>query len=302
MSRLGEAEVFVAVVDAGGFTAAARALGMTQPAVSRRVTALEARLGTRLLVRSTRRLRLTDAGEAFYERSRVALAELEDAECAAAAEGTELRGRLRLTSPPAFSRAVLVPHLAAFSAAHPAISVELLLTERRLDLADEGIDLAVRIADPGQRAGLVQTRLTTFTMIACAAQSYLSARGNPRAPADLARHACLVQSGSLRHDTWRFERGGKWTSVQVQGALSSNDVDALRLAARAGMGIALLPSFLAEADIRTGALRPLLGRFSSPRIDVYAVYGERRHLPARVRALLDFLVSCLRRGSAPGSK
>ena len=149
MSRLEDAEVFVAVVDAGGFTAAATALGVTQPAVSRRIAALEARLGVRLLTRSTRRLRPTAAGSSFYARARRALAELEEGECEASAESAELRGGLRFTAPPAFGRHVVVPQLAAFTAAHPAITIDLVLGERRLDLAEEAVDLAVRIDDPG---------------------------------------------------------------------------------------------------------------------------------------------------------
>jgi DNA-binding transcriptional LysR family regulator len=152
----------------------------------------------------------------------------------------------------------------------------------------------VRLADAGSRADLIHTRLGRFTLVACAAPDYLAARGEPRTPAELAQHACLVQTGSVRRDTWRFERGGKWSSVAVRGPLRSNDVEALRHAARAGMGIAALPSFLADPDIHAGALRRVMPRFSGPLVDIFAVYPQRRHLPARVRAALDFLVRALR--------
>ena len=202
MSRIGDAEVFVAVVDAGGFTPAAVALGLSQPAVSRRVAGLEARLGVRLLARTTRRIRPTDAGRMFYERCRRALAELEEAECEAAAQGADLRGVLRLAAPPAFGRAVLMTHLAAFSTAHPAISIDLRLGERQLDLREEAVDLAVRLGDPGRAPGLIRTRLGEFRLVACAAAAYLEVRGAPRTAADLVRHACVVQAGATVRDLW----------------------------------------------------------------------------------------------------
>jgi DNA-binding transcriptional LysR family regulator len=161
MSRLEDAEVFVAVVDAGGFTAAATTLGVSQPAISRRIAALEARLGVRLLTRSMRRLRPTDAGATFYARARRALGELAEGECEAAAASAEPRGTLRITAPPAFGRHVLVPALAAFTTAHPAIMLDLMLAERRFDLAEERIDLALRIDDPGRASELIHTLSAT---------------------------------------------------------------------------------------------------------------------------------------------
>jgi DNA-binding transcriptional LysR family regulator len=172
--------------------------------------------------------------------------------------------------------------------------MDLLLTERRVDLLDEGFHLAIRVADPRPGVDLIRKRLGAFTMIACAADAYLSAHGAPRTPVDMVRHTCLPQRGDAGQDTWRFERDGKTSSVEVRGPLRSNDVDALRLAALGGMGIALLPSYLAEADLRSGALRRVLRRYAGIQVDVYALYPERRHLPARVRALLDFLGGRLR--------
>ncbi len=301
MSRLEEAEVFVAVVDAGGFTAAAHALGVTQPAVSRRIAALEARLGVRLLTRSTRRLRPTDVGAEFYERARRALAELDEGECQAAATSAEVRGNLRVTAPPAFGRHVLVPAVAAFTAVHSAITVDLVLAERRLDLVEEEIDLAIRIDDPGRASELVHTRLGDFAVVTCAAPSYLRRRGTPKAPSELARHACLLQSGPTRGTIWSFaaraangRRAAEPATVAVAGPLRTNDVAAIAAAARAGMGIARLPEFLVAADLVAGVLRPVLPRFATRRVDVFAVYSQRRHLPARTRALLDFLIGRVR--------
>lgn len=300
MSRIEDAEAFVAVVDAGGFTAAARALDLSQPAVSRRIGALEGRLGVRLLLRSTRRFRPTAAGQAFYERCRRLLGDLEEAENEAAAQGAELRGIVRLAAPPSFGRNVLLPHLAAFATVHPAIKLDLALSERPVDLGEEGFDLAVRIGDPGSAAGLIRTRLTGFDAVACAAPSYLAAHGTPRRPSDPERHACLVQAGTTPHDRWTFiaeRRSARAVAdaVHVTGPLRSNDVESLAVACRAGMGIAVLPTFLIAADLKQRTLRRLFARWQARSIDVWAVYAEKRHMPARVRALLDFLVTRLRK-------
>jgi DNA-binding transcriptional LysR family regulator len=295
VSRLEDAEVFVAVVDAGSFTAAAAALGVTQPAVSRRVAALEARLGVRLLVRA-KRLRPTEAGAAFHDRARRALGELEEGEHEASATSAELRGALRVTAPPAFARHVLTPHLAAFAARHPAIALDLMLAERRLDLAEEDVDLAIRIDDPGRAPGLIHTRLGELAVRPYAAPAYLAAHGTPRTPMDLARHACLLQTGPTRGSTWTFTINGASpdrVSVPVRGPLRSNDMESLAAAARAGMGVALLPDFLAAVPSAM-RLRPLLSRCTPRRVPVFAVYGERRHFPARTRALLDFLLARMR--------
>lgn len=302
MSRIGDAEVFVEVVDKGGFTAAARALGLSQPAVSRRITALEARLGVRLLARSTRALRTTDAGRLFYERCRLALIELVEAESEATAHGTDLRGSLRLTAPPAFARAVLLPHLAAFSVAHPGLVIDLRTGERYVDLSHESYDLAIRIGDPGQSSGLIRTRLTEFHSIACAAPSYLEANGTPRSPSALEQHACLVQAAQAPRDVWTFTPRRRTDRpevlrAKVTGSFRSNDVESLAIAARGGLGITLLPDYLIAADLEQGTLRRILPGYDTREVEVWAVYAERRHLPRRVRVLLDFLIPRLRRST-----
>jgi DNA-binding transcriptional LysR family regulator len=204
-----------------------------------------------------------------------------------------------------------MPHVAAFCAAHPAISIDLMLGERQLDLREDAIDLAVRLGDPGRPPGLIRTRLGEFRLVACAAPEYLAERGEPRTAGDLAGHACVVQSASTLRDVWTFSRGGGSSarraageSAKVSGPLRSNDVESLAIAVRAGMGIAVLPDFLVAGDLRRGNLRQVLPRLETPRVAIYAVYAERRHLPARVRALLDFLVVRLRgeRGNSKGKQ
>lgn len=290
MSTLSDTETFVAVVDAGGFSAAARILARSQPAVSRRVGALETRLGVRLLVRSTRRLRLTEAGAAYYERCRRLLAELADADADAAASARLPRGVLRVTAPPLLARRRLVPRLDAFLARWPELSLELTLAERVADVVEEDFDCAVRLFDPGRQPGVIARRVGGLAVVTCAAPAYLAARGTPRRPADLAAHECLVQLTRPPRQHWSFgaER------VAVRGRLRTTDVEALCIAAVGGLGIARLPAFLVDDDVRAGRLRPLLTRWRPPPAPVFAVYRERRHLPARVRVFIEFLAAALR--------
>ncbi len=294
MSRLSEAEVFVTLVEAGGFSAAARLRGVTQSAISRRIAALEDRLGVRLLVRSTRRLRLSESGRNFYERCRGLLADLEEAEREVVASGGSTRGVLRLTAPPAFARHAILPRLGAFTRRYPEISVQLMLAERYVDLAEEGFELAIRLPTPGTSPGLIATRLSSFRMVVCCAPAYLQGRAAPAHPVDLAQHACLVQSATATQDVWTFRGPHGPQPVRVGGPLRTNDIEALCVAALGGLGIAMLPSFVVEGDLASGALQPLLEEFAPPRIKVWAVYHERRHLSPRVRVFLDWLVASLR--------
>lgn len=290
LSRLSDAETFVAVVDAGSFSAAAQALERTQPSISRRVGSLEARLGVRLLVRSTRRLRLTEAGAAYYERCRRLLAELAEAEADAAAAAQLPRGVLRVTAPPLLGRRRLVPQLPAFLERWPELSLELTLAERVVDVVEEDFDCAVRMIDPGRRPGVIARRVGAIAIVTCAAPDYLAARGTPRRPAELAAHDCLMQLTRPPRDRWAF--GAE--SVAVQGRLRITDVEALRVAAVAGLGVARLPAFVVEDDLRAGRLRALLTRWRPAPVPVFAVYRERRHLPARVRVFVQFLTTVLR--------
>jgi DNA-binding transcriptional LysR family regulator len=290
LSRLSDAETFVAVVEAGSFSAAAQALERSQPAISRRVTGLEARLGVRLLVRSTRRLRLTEAGAAYYERCRRLLAELAEAEADAGATAQLPRGVLRVTAPPLLARRRLVPRLSELLARWPELQVELTLAERVADVVEEDFDCAVRLFDPGRRPGVIARRVGSIAIVTCAAPAYLSARGTPRRPADLATHDCLLQLTRPLRDRWTY--GAE--SVTVQGRLRTTDVEALRVAALAGLGIARLPALAVDDDLRAGQLRLLLTRWRPAAVPVFAVYRERRHLPARVRVFVEFLAAVLR--------
>ena len=293
-------ETFVAVIDAGGFSLAARHLGLSQPAVSRRVAALERRLGTQLLSRIGRRLRLTAAGQELHQRCGPLLAELRRIERAASADrGTA--GTLRVTAPPALARRLVVPGLVDFHARHPEIRIALDTAERFAELADGGFDVALRLFTPGRHADLVTRRLASFAVVPCAAPAYLARRGTPRTPADLAAHDCLILAATREHADWSFRGDGR-DQVRVTGPLATNDVDALRVAAVSGLGVALLPAFAVDDDLRARRLRRLLPGFEPPPVPLYAVHGEPRGAPPRTRAFLDFVAAAARRaGNAASS-
>ena len=295
MARLSDAEVFVSVVECGGFSAAARRHGVTQPAISRRIAALEERLGARLLLRSTRRLALSEQGRHFYERCRRLLAEFDEAEQEVMARSAAPRGTLRVAAPPLFARRVLVPRMGAFLRRHPDITVELVLAERYVDLLEEGFELAIRLLGPDAGAALVARRVGTFRMIVCCAPSYRRAHGAPARPRDLAGHACLVHSAVATRDEWSFRGPDGAQAVRVRGPFRSNDIEAIHAAARAGMGIALLPSYAIDDDLASGALEPLLETFTLAPMKVWAVHAGRRHRSARLRLFLDWLVGALGR-------
>lgn len=294
---LSEAELFLAVVDARGFSRAARRLGRSQPAMSRAVAALEARLGVRLLDRTTRRMRLTEAGTAYAERCREAIAALRSAESAAHDAASTLRGRVRIAAPPTFARVRLAPLLPALAAAHPRIETEWVLADRNVDLVAEGFDVAIRLG-PLPDSSLTARRLPRERNVLCAGPELLAREGTPKRVEDLARRNCLVLAGDRVHSLARF--GAR--KVELTGNLASNDMGFLHAAARAGLGIAVLPSWLVADDLRDGALVELLPRTRLAPIDVWALVAAGRAAPRRVRSVVDFLVKALRGDANEGSR
>lgn len=297
LDRLSDAEVFLAVVDGGGFSGGARLVGRSQPAVSRRVAALEARLGTRLLERTTRHVRLTAAGEGFLRGCREALAALRDAESLALDATAVVRGPLRVSAPPAWSRAVLVPLLAELVRAHPELSFELLLVERYVDLVEEGVDVALRLG-PLRASSLTARRIDGGRFVLCAAPSYLRRKAAPRSVADLARHDALVLTTSNERRRWPFRERGRAVAFEPRGRIAANDVGLLREAAVAGQGVTVLPSYLVATDLREGRLVELLPRARLPRLDVFALLPSRRHVPRKARVFVDALAARLADGAA----
>ncbi|OHV88972.1 LysR family transcriptional regulator [Mesorhizobium sp. ORS 3428] len=295
INRSGEIEVFVRVVEAGSFSAAARRLRMTPSAVSKLIARLEARLGARLISRSTRRLQLTPEGAAFHDNGVRILADLDAAEREAAA-GAAPRGRLRVNSYVPFGQHRLIPLLPRFLERYPEISVEAVLTDSVIDLMEERADVAIR-AGPLRESRLVARKLGETRMAVVAAPSYLEARGTPRTPADLSRHN-LLAFGFARHiDGWPFATAaGAPIVVPVAGNATVSDGEAMRLTALSGAGIARLARWHVEPDIVAGRLVPLLEEFNpGDEEPTHAVYvGQGKHLPARVRAFLDFLAETVR--------
>ena len=282
--------VFVRAASDGSLAAAGRSLGMSQTMVTKHVVALEARLGVRLLHRSTRRLTLTEAGRHYRDACGRILAEIEEAEQVAVAGQSEPTGLLRVNVPVSFGTMQVAPLLAEFSDRYPRITLDVGLDDRLVDLIEEGWDLAVRIGTL-QDSTLVARRLAPCRTVVCAAPAYLEAHGIPRCVADLVAHNCLGYTLSDRFgaDRWRFGDDGV-VATTVSGTLRMNNGDALRMAALAGLGVIYQPTFLVADELRAGRLTALT--LDHPTMDaghVYAVFRPDRHLPPKSRALIDFL-------------
>lgn len=289
MDRFDDLAAFVAVVEAGSFTAAAERLEVAKSAVSRRVSALEARLGAELLRRTTRRLSLTDGGAAFYERATRILADLDEAESALSEEQGELRGRLRLAIPLSFGLRHLSVPLCAFGRRHPRLALDVDFNDRRVDLVEEGVDVAVRIGHL-KDSTLIARKLFDARTVVCASPAYLAEFGTPATPDDLAGHSCMVYSNLKDPKRWAYvDTDGQRRSVAVGDGLSASSGDFLVRAAAAGLGIVMQPTFIAYEAIRDGQLEPILGDYGWPVTPGYAVYPPTRHLSLRVRAFIDFL-------------
>lgn len=290
MNRLEDLEAFVAVVEAGSFTQAADRLGIAKSAVSRRVSALEARLGVELIRRTTRRLDLTDTGRGFYERSARILADLDEAESAAAQEHGELKGTLRVALPLSFGLRHMTAPIAEFARRHPKVRFELDLNDRRVDLIEEGADLALRIGRL-RDSSLIARKLFDARTVVVASPAYLDARGTPATPADLAEHDCLVYSNLPNPRRWVCrDADGLSVEVEVDVVLAASSGDFVTEHAIRGRGIAMQPTFIAGEAVARGDLVPLLTDYQWPVTPAWAVYPPTRHLSYRVREFIDFLV------------
>ena len=281
-------ETFVRVVETGSFARAADRLELSVSAVSRQLADLESHLGTRLLNRTTRRLSLTETGRVFHERCVQLLADLGEAEQQASAHAVEPRGTLRMTCSVTFAVRHVAPAIAEFCAKHPRVSFDLDLSDRYVDLVDEGIDLAIRIGE-ARGQSLIARRIGISMLVCCASPAYLRLRGTPASPADLPRHSCLTYAYGMR-DLWRFtDVAGEVEEVRVSGSAHASNAEMLVALASAGLGICLEPDFVVAPYIRAGRLVPILANWQAPSVDVLAVYPSRRHLSAKVRGFVDFL-------------
>jgi DNA-binding transcriptional LysR family regulator len=287
MYRLACLTAFVKVVDKGGFAAAARHLDLSPATVMRQVEVLEQRIGARLLNRTTRNSSLTEAGQAFYERCVQILEAIQEAESVANAFHATPQGTLRLNASP-----TLADHVGtlvgSYVATHPGTIFDLTITERMGGLVDEGFDLAIR-DDTIPNSSLIGRRLGSAGWCACGSPGYIAAHGSPSQPADLAGHDCLIYVRYEGVDEWRFTGGNGRQTVRVTGSLRSNDPQAVRTAALAGQGLALLPEVMVAADLRLGRLVRVLRDCPVDQATVRAIFPSRRQLSLKVRTFLDFM-------------
>ncbi|MCQ4347016.1 LysR family transcriptional regulator [Pseudomonas stutzeri] len=298
MNRLDAMNLFVRVAELGSFSAAACQLGVARSVVTRQIAALEEHLGIKLMVRSTRSLSLTSAGSAYLEKCRVILALVEEAEAGVMEERRTPSGQLRISLPLSFGLRRLVPLLLEFSQAYPKISLAMDFSDRQQNLIEEGIDLSIRITgqlDPGE----IVRKLGSSRLLIVAAPDYLAQYGRPQQPAELTSHACLGYSPQANNRPWTFQVDGHLESFYLPYRLQANNGDALAAAAAQGLGITVLPDFIAADYLAAGQLEPLLDAFAPPELGIYAVLPSNRYMPHRVRVLIEFLSDKLATQSTP---
>jgi DNA-binding transcriptional LysR family regulator len=287
---ISEFALFRAIVDAGGISAAALTLQSSPAAVSRRLTALETKLGVRLAERSSRRFRLTDEGLLLYDRSRAILEQVRDAEAEVASRGGVAQGLLRVGAPADLGRRHLAPALASFAAQHPGLDAHLILSDAGLENETDGCDVVLRLGLPND-PGMIARKIATTTQVVVAAPAYLTRRGAPRSPDELMNHNCLRLARRHRMiDVWRFRRGEEVIEVQVNGNLSSADGTVLRGWALSGEGISWEALWDVADDLAAGNLVRLLSDYRSADIELYAVFAPGKPVPPRIRLFVDFLV------------
>jgi DNA-binding transcriptional LysR family regulator len=291
MDRLRAFEVFVTVVNRGSFARAADALDTSPANVTRYVNELEAHLGTRLLNRTSRKLSLTEGGETLYSRCTTILDDVAETEGLLSATSIQPRGRLRINAPVSFGILHLGPLWPQFLQKYPDIELDIALIDRVVDIVEEGFDLAIRISSAGTTDHAAR-KLATSRNILCASPDYLSQWGHPEAPADLPSHRCIGYTYAATADEWQLtDRHGHAHAVKVNCRMHTNNGDTARAAALAGHGVIWQPTFLIGDDLRAGRLVRVLPEYRLPDIDILAVYPSRRHVSAKVRAVIDFLVN-----------
>lgn len=291
MDRWSAMDAFVRVVETGSFVAAAERLGISTSSLSRLIAELEQHLGARLLNRTTRRLSLTESGQSYYERCVVLLADLAEAEALAGQAAAEPRGTIRLTCSFSMAEQRVAPAIAAFSEAHAQVKFELVVSDRMVDLVEEGFDLAIRVGSVGGET-LVARRLGSTQAVLCAAPSYIARNGMPSSPQDLTRFNTLTYAYASAPRLWVFtDRKGQAHEVRVAGTLHANSGDALRSAAIGGLGIIYEPEFLLQDALRQGQLVRLLPEYEGFRGVIWAVYPSRRHLSLKVRLFVDHIAA-----------
>lgn len=290
MDRFEEMQTFIRVVEAGSLSAAADRMDIAKSAVSRRLADLESRLGVQLLNRTTRRINLTDSGRQFYQRCQRILADLDESEQQISHEHAKLSGTIKIAAPLSFGIQHLSPVLDDFLKEHPELNLDLNLNDHMVNLMDEGVDLGIRIGNL-QDSSLIARRLAPSRLVLCASPEYLRQHGEPQHPQDLKQHMGLSYSNISENQLWKFiQPNGQSVSVRVPSRMRANNGDVLLQAGIDGLGILASTTFIAYKAINSGKLKPILCDYRIKEVSVYAIYPAQRHLPARVRVLIDYLV------------
>ena len=297
MDVLAAFRVHVCVAERGSFSAAARELGVGQPAVSRQMAALEAHLGTRLFNRSAASLGLSDDGLALLDRARLVVQAVDEAQDLVRLRGRGVGGRVRIAGPVVFGRTWLIPTLAALARLHPQLEFDVVLNDSFVDLAEEGVDLAIRVGEITDR-NLIARPLMAVRRVAIAAPSYLARRGVPAHPRDLAQHDCVVYTRLATGSLWRFESEAEGESegeaeaieVEVAGPLRVNNSAGVLAAVTAGAGIGVVPLFTLTGQVERGEVQLILERFEPRSLPMHLVYASRHHMPAKIRLTIDYLI------------
>jgi DNA-binding transcriptional LysR family regulator len=288
MDRMHAMEMFVRVVETGSFSAAARNLRVGQPAVSKAVAALEERLGVRLLIRSSRQLTVTEAGQAFFDSAVRSIAEADEAETAARGAGAGLEGRLRVCAPVTFARLHIAPRLGDFLEAHPRLQLELVMDDRNVDLFAEHIDVAFRLGDLAD-SSLTARKIAEADRLVVGTPDYIARHGAPAAPEDLLAHNAIVYGQSVGGTDWRFRKGTSELSIAVNSRTHFTAAEGVREAVMAGLGVALVSRWMMEPELASGAVVPLLTDWSMPPMRLWAVFPAGRMPSSKARVFVDWL-------------
>ncbi|WP_176059497.1 LysR family transcriptional regulator [Paraburkholderia sp. BCC1876] len=292
MDRLIAMETFIGVIEAGSFSAAARRLNVGQPAVSKSIAQLEERLGVRLLLRSTRGLTPTDAGQKFYERAKRVIEEADEAELAVRISGASLSGRLRVCAPVTFARLRIVPSMKAFLAAHPDLTLEVVLDDRHIDLLEEGIDVALRMGVLGD-SSMTARKIGQSRRIVVGTPAYFELAGTPNVPADLITHEAIIYEQRGGGATWSFKRGSSETAVAVSGRMRVTAAEGVRAAVLADMGVAIASEWMFAPELASGAVQAVVTDWTLPPVDLWAVFPTGRMASAKARAFVAFVEATL---------
>ena len=288
MDRLAAMQTFVKVIETGSFSAAARQLRLGQPAISKTVAQLEERLGLPLVLRSSRRLSATEAGQIFYDHAKVTIAQAEEAELAARGAGAGLTGRLRVSAGVTFARLKIVPKLGSFLARHPKLEIELILDDRNVDLVGEGIDVALRLGVLTDSA-LAARKIAVVGRRVVGTPAYFARAGVPETPADLSTHEAIIYSQRGGGSAWTFAKDGAEQSVVLSGRIRSTAVEAVREAVLADLGLAVASDAMLGAELDSGAVQEVLADWRLPSIDVWAVFPTGQRASAKARAFANFV-------------